>query len=211
MKKTSKYPYIKKIWDFLWHEDSILSWLVNILIAILLVKFVIYPLLGLAFGTSLPVVAVVSGSMDHQGSFDDWWTSKISYNETQAHFYLSKFITKQQFQMYPLSNGFSKGDVIILTGADAENLKKGEVIVFQSGKQYPIIHRIVDVHDNYYETKGDHNPGQANDLELNEFEVRPEQIIGKANFKIPWLGWIKIAFSCGINSIFGNSFTECMS
>ena len=202
----------KKVWDFLWHEDSILSWTVNIIIAFLLVKFIIYPGLGALFGTSLPVVAVVSGSMDHEGNFDQWW-------DNHEDFYLERLITKQQFEMYPLKKGFSKGDVIILTGTNAESLDKGEVIVFNSGKQYPIIHRIVDINnDGTYVTKGDANRGPGVDSEINEYAVMPEQVMGKAQFKIPWIGWLKIGVSCAWNSISrdesipgGEGFISCLT
>ncbi len=42
-----------------------LSWIVNIVLAFVLIKFIVYPGLGLLFGTTHPVVAVVSGSMEH--------------------------------------------------------------------------------------------------------------------------------------------------
>ena len=56
---------LKKIWRFVWENDSPLSWALNILIAFLLVKFIVYPGLGFILGTTHPVVAVVSGSMSH--------------------------------------------------------------------------------------------------------------------------------------------------
>ena len=63
-----------KIWHFLWYEDSVASWLVNIVLAFVLIKFVLYPGLGLILGTQFPVVAVVSSSMEHHpSSFDGWW------------------------------------------------------------------------------------------------------------------------------------------
>ena len=58
----------KKIWNFIWHEDSVLSWVVSIALAFLLVKFIIYPLIGLVLGTGYPIVAVVSESMEHKAS-----------------------------------------------------------------------------------------------------------------------------------------------
>ena len=65
---------IKRLWNFIWKEDSLLSWVVNIILAFVIVKFIIYPGLGFILGTSYPVVAVVSGSMEHSGyNFDDWW------------------------------------------------------------------------------------------------------------------------------------------
>ena len=56
----------KKTWRFIWHDDSWASWFVNIIIAFILVKFLIYPGLGFILGTTHPVVAVISGSMEHE-------------------------------------------------------------------------------------------------------------------------------------------------
>ena len=46
--------WAKRVWHFLWHEDSIASWLANLALAFVLVKFVIYPGIGLLFGTDFP-------------------------------------------------------------------------------------------------------------------------------------------------------------
>ena len=61
----------KKIWYFIWEDNSIWSWIVNIILAFVLIKFIVYPGLGLILSTSHPVVAVVSESMEHNGNFDD--------------------------------------------------------------------------------------------------------------------------------------------
>ncbi|MBR9703136.1 hypothetical protein GOV10_03810, partial [Candidatus Woesearchaeota archaeon] len=47
----------EKAWYFLWYEDSVLSWAASLLVAFLLIKFIIYPGLGLVFGTQFPIVA----------------------------------------------------------------------------------------------------------------------------------------------------------
>ncbi|MDD5253508.1 MAG: signal peptidase I [Candidatus Nanoarchaeia archaeon] len=179
---------LRKVWYFLWKDNSIWSWLVNLIIAFIIVKFVIYPVLGLIFGTGLPIVAVVSCSMEHseikgdcalthQG-FDVWW-------DKNKEWYLDKGITKEQFSDFIFKNGFNKGDIIFIFRA--KNLKVGDVIVYQTSMvYYPIIHRVV--HVDPYITKGDNN--QVNDPK----EVSESQIIGKAVFKIPLLGWIKIWF-----------------
>ena len=63
---TSKFKNtLIKTWKFIWDNDSPLSWILNVIIAFILVKFIIYPGLGLLLGTTHPVVAVVSGSMSH--------------------------------------------------------------------------------------------------------------------------------------------------
>ena len=77
-KKKADWLYPSKwkgIWYFIWEDNSLLSWIVNVILAFVLIKFIIYPGLGLLFSTSYPIVAVVSGSMEHQGNFDTWWGS----------------------------------------------------------------------------------------------------------------------------------------
>jgi len=80
---------------------------------------------------------------------------------------------------------------MVLRGSDPEKIQTGDTIVYMSKKaSYPIIHRVVDVKggESYtFTTKGDHNPG-------SDSPVDEKQIIGKAIFRIPLLGWIKIGF-----------------
>tara|TARA_Y100000034_G_scaffold44576_1_gene54734 strand:+ start:25648 stop:26436 length:789 start_codon:yes stop_codon:yes gene_type:complete len=63
---------LKKIWNFLWHEDDIatfkgfLSLLANLAIAFIIIKFIFYPGLGFALNTDYPIVGVLSESMEHQ-------------------------------------------------------------------------------------------------------------------------------------------------
>ena len=65
---------LKKTWNFLWKSDSVWSWLVSFVLAFIIVKFLIYPGLGLILGTGFPIVAVVSGSMEHgNNDFSAWW------------------------------------------------------------------------------------------------------------------------------------------
>ena len=55
----------KKAWNFFWNEDSVSSWIANIIVAFIVIRFIVYPVLGAALGTSFPIVAVVSESMEH--------------------------------------------------------------------------------------------------------------------------------------------------
>jgi signal peptidase I len=204
----------KKTWHFLWKEDSLLSWIVNIVIAFILIKFLIYPGLGLVLGTNLPVVAVISESMEHDGNFDEWWNSPTAmcssnpFNTSkcaQAEWYSMRNINEENFRKYPFSNGFNKGDIIVLKGVNFEKLEVGEIIVFQSGLNYPIIHRVVNK-DDVIQTKGDHNPTQIINTKLDERYITTDELIGKAWFRIPWLGYIKIRFVDGLRCI---TFNGC--
>jgi len=174
----------KKVWYFIWKDDSLLSWIVNIILAFLIVKFLIFPGLGLVLDTSHPVVAVVSESMNHQGNFDDWW-------ERHGRWYMSRDISKEIFQEWQLKNGFSKGDIIFLRGADEIDI--GDVIVFNANSANPIIHRVVGKNGEDYRTKGDANEDSSR--VLREDNVSQDRILGKALFRVPFLGWIKVLAS----------------
>ncbi|MBI2146961.1 signal peptidase I [Candidatus Woesearchaeota archaeon] len=188
MNKEEFKKVCQRTWHFLWEEDSFASWLVNILVAFVLIKFIVYPGLGLALGTSFPVVAVISGSMEHDGNFDEWW-------QEQALLYKSYEITETDFKEYPFRNGFNKGDIMVLHGVREGSAHQGDVLVFQTSfRKEPIIHRIVNITaregEYHYQTKGDHNPGSWD----FEKDVPDSAVLGKAVFRIPLLGYVKIIF-----------------
>ena len=184
----------KKVWYFIWEDDSIWSWIVNIALAFVLIKFIVYPGLGLILSTSHPVVAVVSESMKHNNNFDDWWSSAGGW-------YVSNSINKENFVSFPLKNGFDKGDIMVLKGKMPKDIKIGDIIVFWSAKKDPIIHRVVKKWQEnniyYFQTKGDNyktNPMSIKSSFLDETNVSEEQVVGNAVFRIPLLGYVKIWF-----------------
>jgi len=179
---------LKKTWHFIWEDNSIWSWIVNVILAFLLVKFIIYPLLGFMLGTAFPVVAVVSGSMEHNGiGFDDWW-------EANKGLYESSGIGKEEFASYKFKNGFDKGDIIVLFGIEPKDINRGMVIVFSNPRYvYPVIHRAISIETTnnkvLVETKGDNNSSPDPGL------VDEDKVLGRAVLRIPYLGWIKIIFT----------------
>jgi signal peptidase I len=191
MDKKKIKGMLKKFWWFIWEDESIWSWIVNVILAFVLIKFIVYPGLGLILGTGYPIVAVVSSSMEHDGSFDDWWS-------LQDDWYTEFNIDVDEFRSYDFKNGFNKGDIMILYGAKPKNIELGEVIVFRSNRPDPIIHRVVktwsDDNEYYFQTKGDHNPDSIQSIGLDETNIKGEQVIGKAVVRIPFLGYIKIWF-----------------
>lgn len=186
---------LKNIWHFIWEDNSVWSWLVNIALAFILIKYVVYPGLGFLLSTSHPVVAVVSESMEHNNGFDDWW-------QKSSRWYIGNGIGKDEFASFMLKNGFDKGDIIVLKGKNPENIEIGDVVVFWSAKKDPIIHRIVrkwqEGSEYYFQTKGDNyktNPVSIKTPFLDETRISQEQIVGNAVFRIPLLGYIKIWFA----------------
>jgi signal peptidase I len=208
---------LRKVWWFIWESDSIWSWVVNILLAFIIIKFLVYPGLGLMLGTTHPVVAVVSSSMEHNalpiclrhdpnGNCLQYKEGKYNvcgieiekkgsldfdeYFAVCGEWYLNNTeITKESFVEFRFRNGFNKGDIMGL--GKPKDIKVGDTIVFMSAhKPEPIIHRIIKVNGDTYTTKGDRNSGSGD----FEKRIQKDSIIGKAVLKVPWLGWIKIGF-----------------
>ncbi len=193
---SSLFYQLKKGWKFIWEDDSPLSWALSIILAFILIKFIVYPGLGFVFSTTHPIVAVVSGSMEHPYDYDEWWNIHQSQYDKAG-------ITKEQFSDFRFSNGFNKGDIIVLRGKKPENIEVGDIIVYYSPRRSdPIIHRVVREWQKdgvyYYTTKGDNNLGSNPD----ELAIPADMIVGynkygkgsTALMRVPYLGWIKIWF-----------------
>jgi hypothetical protein len=165
-------------------------------------------------GTSLPLAGVESSSMDHQIVVDDFGALNLcghSYQEKEKKYlsfdeywelcgtwYETHNITQEAFSLFPLKNGFKKGDIVVVWGRFIPRV--GDIIIFKpnegSRAPRPIVHRIVAINNGIIETKGDHNAEQLtssnNIFGTDETSITQEQIIGKVIFKIPYLGWLKI-------------------
>ena len=191
MKKSVK-DYFKKFWYLLWKDDSWKGWAFTLIFLFVFIKFIFFPLLSLTTGTSLPLAIVESCSMYHEGNllsnYNNWWDY---WNEKYSNFE----ITKEEFQKFPFKKGFNKGDILFIVGTKPENLKIGDVIIFNGGQTNPLIHRIVKIKqegDKYiFSTMGDHNAGQLS----VEKTINENQLVGKAVFKLaPYFGWGKLIF-----------------
>ena len=204
---------IKKSWNWIWNSESIWSWLVALILIFVFIKFIFFPGLSFIQGTSLPLAGVESSSMDHQIVLDDYRRLTLcgniyskqdveykdfdEYWQTCGSWYESRNITKEQFSKFTMKDGFSKGDIIIVWGRFTPKI--GDIIIFKPNagatSQTPIIHRIVKIDNGIIQTKGEHNEAQItlpNDKNIDETHITQNQIIGKAVFKIPYLGYIKI-------------------
>lgn len=134
--------------------------------------------LSFTLSTDMPVVAVVSPSMQHdhaEQTHYTWLEDHLGYNESYI-------------KSWSIPTGFLVGDMPIVQGAN--DYKVGDVIVYSAtGQTFPIIHRIIKINDDgTYQTKGDNNINQL----PYEFNVHKEQIKGKVIFIIPKLGYFKV-------------------
>jgi len=200
MEQINKRNKFSQFWNWLWHSDSILSWIVALALAFVVVKFIFFPTLSFLLATNLPLVVVESSSMEHpttfaggivggvtggaivdSNDFESWWQEKGSWYEQNN-------INKEDTKTWPLKTGFDKGDIMIVYGRFEPEV--GDVIIFNANTQHPIIHRIVSVQGDIIQTKGDNNDGQL----PVEKSISKNELMGKAVVRIPKLGWVKLIF-----------------
>src|SRR3989338_8180361 len=150
---------IKKSWEFL-KKDTWASTFVWLVILTILIRFVLFPALSLITGSALPIVVVESCSMYHDSDFDSGW-------ERNSAWYESNDITKEEFEKFPMKNGFTKGDIIFVWGHS--KTKKGK-------------------------KKKKKKKEKKNAKKKDEKKIPEENISGQAKLKIPLIGWAKLIF-----------------
>jgi signal peptidase I len=174
--------YFKRFLDFL-QKDTWTSLILTLVFAFILIKFLFFPGLSLLTGTSLPLVIVESCSMYHfENGFEKIFTENSLYR--------NKLINLEDTDSWDFQNGFSKGDVIFVVGAG--DIEVGDVIIFNGGSRYPLIHRVISA-GKTYGTKGDNYKTNSNQLPI-EKTINDEAVVGRALFKIPTIGWVKLIF-----------------
>jgi len=215
-RKGSKNIFVKaykKTISFIkwtWEDDSIISYIFFLILTFVFLKFLFFPFLSLVLHTKFPIVAVVSGSMQHKIvdhqicnlyfsnldyqnlGFNDYWKYCGAYYEKLN-------ISKSEFERFQDSGGLNIGDVLILHGENPKNIKVGDIIVFipeirefyiQRG---PVIHRVVKkwIQNGtlYFATKGDHNPRTQVGF---EDKIPAKNILGTPILRIPYIGLVKV-------------------
>jgi len=190
--KEDLKKFWQKFWFLLWKDDSLKGWIFSIVFLFIFIKFIFFPGLSLVTGTSLPLAIVESCSMYHQGNllsnFDDWFDR---HDAKYADFTINKL----DFQDFTLKNGFNKGDILFIVGANPEKLEEGDIIIFNANQRNPIIHRIIDIKETnstrIFSTIGDNNNGQLS----FENGITENMLVGRAAFKLaPYFGWVKLVF-----------------
>jgi hypothetical protein len=208
MENESIGKKLKLFWHWLWNSESIWSYLVFLILVFIVIKFIFFPFLSLVMSTKLPLAIVESDSMNHNsinapygydlcghtllfGKFfnkEEYWQACGNWYENKTN------ISKEDFSNFKFSNGFAKGDLIIIYGK--KDIHVGDVIVFDGGRNHPIIHRVVSLEP--LQTKGDHNSDQLPAEKI----IYQDQVLGTAVGKIPYIGWIKLGMVNILNFIF---------
>ncbi len=166
--------FLRKVYNFLWKEESIQSYIAFIIVSYILLRFLVYPGFLFIMGWK-DIVSVLSSSMVHGPYINAtyyFWMEQNGINYTE----------------FPFPNGLNPGDAVVIV--DANNISVGDVIVYvPEGYSDSIIHRVVlkkKYGDRYYyTTKGDAN----NAIGAFEINITEDRIVGKAVFSIPFLGY----------------------
>lgn len=91
-----------------------------------------------------------------------------------------------------MEDTLSVGDIVLIS--EERNYERDDIISFKEGNTI-ITHRIIEMTDEGFITKGDAN--NAADSEV----VKQEDIIGKEILIIPWIGYIRIALMSPVGLI----------
>jgi signal peptidase len=76
------------------------------------------------------------------------------------------------------------GGVVVIKPVDPESLREGDIICFELSGPTTITHRIISITEEGFITKGDANE------DPDQWIVKRENIVGKALFTIPYLGYL---------------------
>lgn len=174
---------IKKVWNFLWKEESLASYIAFTIVVFLLLRFVAFPIFLFVTGYS-DVAAVVSSSMEHNALTNYTFYRWLEFNGFNI----------SEVRNWPYLDGLKVGDVVVVKKVPPEEIHVGDIILFYTEKGQ-IIHRVVYVrrsgNNYYYTTKGDANPI----IMSVEKDIPYEEVKGKLVKKIPYIGWPKVIFS----------------
>ncbi len=152
-------------------DKSLLYEIISLFLLVGMIYFFVKGGLILGFQTTSPMMGVSSGSMNHtDGAWKDY--------------YIDKEYTVSEF---PFQNGLQIGDLVFVQGVSSiDGVQVGDVVVFwwEDGSRRRIIHRVAKVNENKetISTKGDANPVLEKSIEF-------DNVIGKAVFSVPYLGY----------------------
>ncbi|KJE92409.1 signal peptidase 21kDa subunit [Capsaspora owczarzaki ATCC 30864] len=95
--------------------------------------------------------------------------------------------------------GLQRGDLLFLTNDATDPIRVGEIVVFKiSGRDIPIVHRVLKVHESLdgtvkFLTKGDNNTIDDRGLYAQgQLWLKQEDVVGRARGFIPYVGMLTI-------------------
>jgi len=96
---------------------------------------------------------------------------------------------------------FQRGDLLLLN-LNEDPIRVGDIVVFKlDGRDIPIVHRVVRVHERHngeidFLTKGDNNPVDDRGLyPRNQLWLHKNNILGRAKAFLPYVGMVTIVMN----------------
>ncbi|OMP07232.1 Peptidase S26B, eukaryotic signal peptidase [Corchorus olitorius] len=97
--------------------------------------------------------------------------------------------------------GFQRGDILFLY-MNKDPIRAGEIVVYNDGREIPIVHRVIEVHERRDTkqadilTKGDANPMDDRVMYTSgQLWLQQKYIMGRAVGFLPYVGWVTIVMS----------------
>uniref|UniRef100_A0A0D9Z0I2 signal peptidase I n=1 Tax=Oryza glumipatula TaxID=40148 RepID=A0A0D9Z0I2_9ORYZ len=97
--------------------------------------------------------------------------------------------------------GFERGDILFLQ-MRKHPIRTGDIVVFNDGREIPIVHRVIEVHERRdnaqvdFLTKGDNNPMDDRILYTHgQLWLQQHHIMGRAIGYLPKAGWVTLVMT----------------
>ncbi|XP_006648162.1 signal peptidase complex catalytic subunit SEC11C-like isoform X1 [Oryza brachyantha] len=97
--------------------------------------------------------------------------------------------------------GFERGDILFLH-MTKDPIRTGEIVVYNDGREIPIVHRVIEVHERRDSaqvdvlTKGDNNDEDDRMLYTNgQLWLQQHHIMGRAVGYLPKVGWVTLVMT----------------
>lgn len=94
---------------------------------------------------------------------------------------------------------FHRGDLLFLTNYQEDPIRVGEIVVFKvDGRDIPIVHRVLKLHENHngtvkFLTKGDNNSVDDRGLYApGQLWLTKRDVVGRARGFLPYVGMVTI-------------------
>ena len=202
-------------------KSEVISTIVYLVFAFVF-AFVLYNFFGFVLGTQAPLVIVVSGSMEpvmYRGDIvvisgaklEELNVPQVELNNFDldqtplANYAMPVCVEKDSGRQESCENLLQQGTgpfettAVKFSETQTVNIHKdGEILVYNSSLGQPVIHRSVvkikGLDKTYVLTKGDSvfNPLIDQQAGITSGALTQDQIVGKAIFRVPLLGYIKL-------------------
>ncbi|RUS28114.1 hypothetical protein BC938DRAFT_482297 [Jimgerdemannia flammicorona] len=161
----------------------------------------IWKALSLATNSESPIVVLLRTRHQNDVTLNTARPLDVSKAQILSLFIIPPLTNLQKFNHSgSMEPAFYRGDLLFLNMPTSESIKVGDICVFKiPGRDVPIVHRVVKLHDEYKTgkqfllTKGDNN--QVDDRGLynqGQMWIHRDHVVGKVRGFLPYIGMVTI-------------------